>query len=74
MPADSNPVITVTLRIRGAGADDYGIVRIAVPASQVDWSLADGPRDRVTLADIYQVDIAVGRPGEPPDTDTWDRA
>ncbi len=66
--------IVVTLRIRGAGTDDYGIMRIEVPASSIDWSLADGPRDPVGLDDIYQVDIAVRRPNATPQTDTWDRA
>ena len=72
--AKSQPVITVTLRIRGAGADDYGIARVVVPVGDIDWSLADAPRDRVGLDDIYQVDIAVRRPDETPETDTWDRA
>jgi hypothetical protein len=49
-------------------------MRIEVPASSIDWSLADGPRDLVGLDDIYQVDLAVGRPGEQSETDTWDRA
>ena len=65
--------ITVRLRIRGAGTDDYGIAKAAVPVSAIDWSLADAPRDRVGIEDIYQVDLEVGRPGETPVTDTWDR-
>ena len=67
-------VIVVALRIRGTGTDDYGIMRIEFPAAGIDWSLADAPRDRITLADVYQVDLAVGRPDEKPQTDTWDRA
>jgi len=74
MPAGSDPVITVTVRIRGNGADDYGIVRVEIPGPSIDWSLADGPRGGVSLADIYEVDVAVGQPGERPETDTWDRA
>jgi hypothetical protein len=65
--------ITVRLCIRGAGDDDYGVANIEVPASGIDWSLADGPRNRITLADIYQVELTVHRPDERPETDTWDR-
>ena len=66
--------ITVTLRVRGGGTDDYGVAKIVVPASEIDWSLADAPRERIALADVYQVDLAVGLPDETPETDTWDRA
>ena len=73
MPADDSPVIEITLRVRGAGADDYGIARVGFPVSAIDWSLADAPREHFTIGDIYQLDLAVGRPGEKPETDTWDR-
>jgi hypothetical protein len=66
--------ITVTLRVRGAGVDDYGIVKLEVPVSEIDWSLADAPRERIALEDIYQVDLEVARHGEAPETDTWDRS
>jgi hypothetical protein len=66
-------IMTIRLRIRGAGTDDYGIAAVDVPASAIDWSLADAPRGRVTLADIYQVDLAVRRPCERPELATWDR-
>jgi hypothetical protein len=65
--------ITITLRVRGAGVDDYGIVKLEVPVSDIDWSLADAPRERITLDDIYELDLQVGRPGETPAMDTWDR-
>lgn len=71
--SDDEPIITITLRIRGAGADDYGIARVGIPVSAIDWSLADASRERVTLEDIYQLDLAVGVPDEKPETDTWDR-
>lgn len=66
--------ITITLRVRGAGVDDYGIVKLEVPVSRIDWSLADGPRDTVTLDDIYELDLQFGPPGGTPETDTWDRS
>ncbi|MBN1772541.1 MAG: hypothetical protein JXB32_14825 [Deltaproteobacteria bacterium] len=66
--------IAVRLCICGVGDDDYGIAGIEVPAAGIDWSLADGPRNRITLADIYQVELTVLRPDEWPETDTWDRA
>ena len=70
----TEPTITVTLRVRGSGTDDYGIARVAIPCSRIDWSLADGPRDSIGLDDIYQIDLQVGRPDEGSQTDTWDRA
>jgi len=73
MPADDSPVITITLRVRGAGDDDYGIATVEIPASGIDWSLADAPREHFTIGDVYQLDLAVGRPGERSETDTWDR-
>ena len=75
MPGDkTRSVITVTLRIRGLGTDDYGIAKITFPCSEIDWSLADGPRDRVGIDDIYQVDLHVEQPDDTSRTDTWDRA
>jgi len=70
----SAPNITVTLRVRGAGADDYGVARLEVSVTEIDWSLADAPREQLALADIYEVVLAVGLPNESPETDTWDRA
>ncbi len=70
----SEASVTVTLRIRGRGADDYGVARVVIPCAAIDWSLADGPNDRFGIDDIYQVDLQVQRPGEPPRDDTWDRA
>jgi hypothetical protein len=74
MPTHLTPTITITLRVRGSGTDDYGIATVTIPCSAIDWSLADAPRDRITLDDIYQVDLDVGRPGETRGTDTWDRS
>jgi hypothetical protein len=65
--------ITVTIRIRGVGSDDYGVVRVEIPASSIDWSLADGPKDRIGIDDVYQLDLRVERPGDRPESDTWDR-
>jgi hypothetical protein len=61
--------ISIRLNIRGAGDDDYGIVRVEIPVSDIDWSLADRPRDDIDIDDIYQVDLQVG-----PGSDTWDRS
>ena len=66
--------ITITLRVRGVGRDDYGVAKVVIPGSAIDWSLADGPNDRFDIDDIYQVDLRVERPDKPPGTDTWDRA
>jgi hypothetical protein len=65
--------ITVTIRVRDSGTNGYGVIHVEIPASMIDWSLADSPRDPITLADLYSVDLAVGRPDEEPDVDTWDR-
>lgn len=66
-------IITIRLNIRGGGDDDYGFVLVEIPVSNIDWSLADKPRSRITLADIYELVLQVGRPGETPETSTWDR-
>jgi hypothetical protein len=71
---DTGPAITVRLRIRGGGDDDNGILTAEFSIADIDWSLADAPRERVRLADVYQVDISVGLPDQTPETDTWDRA
>ncbi|MBI5486488.1 MAG: hypothetical protein HY905_04070 [Deltaproteobacteria bacterium] len=75
MPGErTEPVLVITLRVRGPGAGDYGIAKVRIPCSDIDWSLADGPRDCVGIDDIYQVDLRVERPGEDARSDTWDRA
>ena len=70
----NDTTITITLRVRGAGVDDYGIVKLEAPVSGIDWSLADAPRERITLDDVYEVDLQLDRPGDALQTDTWDRA
>jgi hypothetical protein len=74
MPTEENHVIIITLRIRGNGTDDYGIAKVALPVSGIDWSLADARRDAITLDDVYELDLQVGNPDGTPATDTWDRS
>lgn len=66
--------ILVTLHVRGAGSDDFGVVTVCIPLTEIDWSLADAPRKRIGMEDVYELDLRLELPGEEPATATWDRS